>query len=153
MVPNSLTDFTFDLRDSSNPHTVAEVYRFVGIASCQKSGNNEKLYLFAAKEVETRWKNVRDGFMKYRRKLKTRSGDGAKTLKEYKYANVMSFLIPYLDDRPTSGNLGVDSHDDEDDDDDTQQETSNGWKTMRIRQNLSQSCCNESVLRHQQMPM
>ncbi|KAK3779418.1 hypothetical protein RRG08_015819 [Elysia crispata] len=57
------------------------------------------------KEVKTRWKNVRDGFCKYRRKLKCRSGDAAKSVKEHKYAKALSFLTPYLGDRPTSSNL------------------------------------------------
>lgn len=71
--------------------------------------------------MESRWRNVRDGFIKYRKKLKTKSGDGAKTVKEYKYAKVLSFLIPYLGDRPTSGNLEMDDSDEVDDD--AQQET------------------------------
>ena len=62
--------------------------------------------------METRWKNVCDGFGKYRRKLKSRSGDAAKTVKEYKYAKALSFLTPYLGDRPTSSNLAEESDDD-----------------------------------------
>ncbi|KAK3732095.1 hypothetical protein RRG08_026480 [Elysia crispata] len=61
--------------------------------------------LSSGKEVETRWKNVSDGFCKYRRKLKCRSGNAAKSVKEYKYAKALSFLTPYLGDRPTSSNL------------------------------------------------
>ncbi|KAK3732052.1 hypothetical protein RRG08_026439 [Elysia crispata] len=38
-------------------------------------------------------------------KLKCRSGDASKSVKEYKYAKALSFLTPYLGDRPTSSNL------------------------------------------------
>lgn len=66
----------------------------------------------SGKEVETRWKNVRDGFSKYRRKQKCQSGDAAKSVKEYKYAKALSFLTPYLSDRPTSSNLAQESDED-----------------------------------------
>ena len=62
--------------------------------------------------METRWKNVCDGLGKCRRKQKCGSGDAAKTVKEYKYAKALSFLIPYLGDRPTSSNLEEESADD-----------------------------------------
>jgi len=71
------------------------------------------IYIFVSgKETETRWKNVCDGLNKYRRKLKCRSGNAAKSVKEYKYANALSFLTPYLSDRPTSSNFAEESDDD-----------------------------------------
>jgi len=71
------------------------------------------IYIFVSgKETETRWQNVRDGFNKYRRKLKCRSGNAAKSVKVYKYANALSFLTPYLSDRPTSSNFAEESDDD-----------------------------------------
>lgn len=66
----------------------------------------------SGQEVETRWKNVRDGFSRYRRKLKCQSGDAAKSVKEYKYAKSLSFLTPYSGDRPTSSNFSEESDED-----------------------------------------
>lgn len=67
--------------------------------------------------MENRWRNIRDGFKKYQKKLVTKSGDGAKTVKAYKYAKNLSFLIPHLADRPSSGNLQAGDSDDEEEDD------------------------------------
>ncbi|XP_064597534.1 transcription factor Adf-1-like [Liolophura sinensis] len=93
----------FDKSDKAYKETVKkkDIWKAIG----------EKIGL-TGKEVETRWKNVRDGFSKYKRKLKCQSGDAAKPVKEYKYAKALSFLTPYLGDRPTSSNLTEGSDED-----------------------------------------
>jgi len=63
--------------------------------------------------VESRWRTVRDNYARYQRKLKCRSGDAASTVKEYKYAQVLSFLIPHFAERPTSSNLVEELDDDQ----------------------------------------
>ena len=55
---------------------------------------------------------MRDSLSKCRRKAKSKSGDGAITVEEYKYAKVLAFLVPFLADRPIVGNLeSIDSDD------------------------------------------
>ncbi|XP_064630942.1 uncharacterized protein LOC135494356 [Lineus longissimus] len=56
-------------------------------------------------EAKTKWKNIRDAFVKYRQKSKTKSGQRAKEVKPYKYAHLLEFIIPTLGERQTSGNL------------------------------------------------
>lgn len=57
------------------------------------------------KEVELRWKNLRDCMAKYKKKQITESGDGAKYVKEYKYAKLLDFLTPFFAERSTASNL------------------------------------------------
>ena len=65
------------------------------------------------KEIESRWKNVRDGLCRYRRKVRSKSGVGEKTVKEYKYAQLLGFLVPFLPDRSTEGISESNDYDDE----------------------------------------
>ena len=55
---------------------------------------------------------MRDGFNKSRRKQKSQSGDAVRAVKEYKYARALSFLTPFLCDRPTSSNYTEGSDED-----------------------------------------
>ncbi|KAL5018808.1 hypothetical protein ScPMuIL_004530 [Solemya velum] len=48
---------------------------------------------------------VRDGFTKYRRKIKSKSDDGSSNIKEYKYSKVLAFLIPFQANQKTPYNL------------------------------------------------
>lgn len=71
--------------------------------------------------METRWKNVRDGLTKWLRTTKTKSGDGAKNVKPYKYARILEFLMPFLANRETVSNL-PDSEEDISDNDSTRED-------------------------------
>ncbi|XP_014680029.1 PREDICTED: uncharacterized protein LOC106819979, partial [Priapulus caudatus] len=59
------------------------------------------------KYCKVHWTNLRDSFMKYLKKMKEhkRSGSKATKIREYRYAQQMSFLLPFLQTRPTSSNV------------------------------------------------
>lgn len=48
-----------------------------------------------------RWGNLRDQYKKHMNKRKTKSGQGATTLKKYKYEKNLNFLFPHVQDRHT----------------------------------------------------
>ena len=54
------------------------------------------LFLIVGKTVSRKWKDVKDSYRKYRKKLSTKSGQEAKSVKEYKYAKQLEFLIPHM---------------------------------------------------------
>uniref|UniRef100_A0A3B1IUG3 MADF domain-containing protein n=1 Tax=Astyanax mexicanus TaxID=7994 RepID=A0A3B1IUG3_ASTMX len=58
---------------------------------------------------EKRWKNLRDTFRreKNRERERNRSGAGAVSSRPWRYMGVMSFLNPFVESRPTSGNMVV----------------------------------------------
>ncbi|XP_069702672.1 uncharacterized protein [Periplaneta americana] len=59
-----------------------------------------------AKIVQTRWRSIRDSFMKaYKEAEKSRSGAPRK--KKYVFFNQLSFLVPSLKRRPTSENTSL----------------------------------------------
>ncbi|XP_069702671.1 uncharacterized protein [Periplaneta americana] len=66
----------------------------------------EKQMLQTAKIVQTRWRSIRDSFMKaYKEAEKSRSGAPRK--KKYVFFNQLSFLVPSLKRRPTSENTSL----------------------------------------------
>ncbi|XP_064638303.1 uncharacterized protein LOC135494319 [Lineus longissimus] len=72
----------------------------------------------SVKEVKQKWKTVRDNYRRYLNATKTKSGQAAKAVTQYKYAGLLEFLKPSLDDRETTSNLGQDTQElDEVDDD------------------------------------
>ncbi|KAG9259522.1 hypothetical protein AMEX_G27817 [Astyanax mexicanus] len=60
-------------------------------------------------ECKKRWKNLRDTFRreKNRERERNRSGAGAVSSRPWRYMGVMSFLNPFVESRPTSGNMVV----------------------------------------------
>lgn len=60
-------------------------------------------------ECKDRWKNIRGSYSKYRAKLKTKSGQGAKRVKEYYLAPYLLFLDPFLKSRKSKGNIDEES--------------------------------------------
>ncbi|XP_064637862.1 uncharacterized protein LOC135494042 [Lineus longissimus] len=46
-----------------------------------------------------------DAMRRYKNDIRTKSGQGRKNVKEYKYAKMLGFLEPFLEDRRSSGNL------------------------------------------------
>lgn len=68
-----------------------------------------KHFYFSGNQAKATWKNLRDS---YRCSLKTakagKSGDAAKKIKVWKFTEQMSFLIPYMKDRPRSSNMACD---------------------------------------------
>ncbi|XP_071498193.1 uncharacterized protein [Diadema antillarum] len=68
--------------------------------------------------AKKKWTHLRDAFQRNERKKKDkRSGDAASTTKTYKYAAVMSFLLPHIHVRETSTNLSSSNREDEADKD------------------------------------
>ncbi|XP_014663552.1 PREDICTED: uncharacterized protein LOC106806200 isoform X1 [Priapulus caudatus] len=61
------------------------------------------------------WTNLRDSFNKYLKKMKDqkRSGSKATKVREYRYAQQLSFLLPFLQTRPTSSNVTATESSDE----------------------------------------
>ncbi|XP_064630935.1 uncharacterized protein LOC135489485 [Lineus longissimus] len=55
--------------------------------------------------AKSKWKNIRDAMRRYKNDIRTKSGQGRKKVKEYKYAKMLGFLEPFLEDRRSSGNL------------------------------------------------
>lgn len=60
-------------------------------------------------ECKDRWKNLRGSYSKYKAKLKTKSGQGAKRVKEYYLAPHLLFLDPFLKSRKSRGNMDEES--------------------------------------------
>ncbi|CAL8387487.1 unnamed protein product [Boreogadus saida] len=57
-------------------------------------------------ECKARWKGLRDAFVKHRKKVQhLPSGSGATSQRDWKYSNLMSFLVPFMPSRSTTGNL------------------------------------------------
>lgn len=66
---------------------------------------------------KSRWSNIRDNFRKNIQKNVTKSGQGRKSTKPYKYHEQLSFLVKFFDDRNNIENVNSD--------DDTTQNESN----------------------------
>ncbi|XP_034725477.1 uncharacterized protein LOC117943446 [Etheostoma cragini] len=62
----------------------------------------------SADDCKKKWKSLRDMFKKERKKEKDRqrSGAGASSVRPWLYSAVMGFLNPFMEDRPTSTNMG-----------------------------------------------
>ena len=57
------------------------------------------LILFTVADCKGRWKTLRDSFVKSRQKLQLPSGSGAPSQRDWKYAALMSFLLPHMPSR------------------------------------------------------
>ncbi|XP_058811117.1 uncharacterized protein LOC131676008 [Topomyia yanbarensis] len=57
---------------------------------------------------KTRWVNIRDIYRKSLKKEATKSGQGAKPLKPYKYHHQLGFLKPTMVERATISNISTD---------------------------------------------
>ena len=56
--------------------------------------------LFVGETARTKWVHIRDAFSNYRRKMKdVRSGAPGTRIKPYKYAGILEFLLPHLQQR------------------------------------------------------
>ncbi|XP_055623087.1 uncharacterized protein LOC129766540 [Toxorhynchites rutilus septentrionalis] len=62
----------------------------------------------AGKEVIRKWTNMRDSFLKYRKKIKASksSGSGALQYKKYIYSDQLQFLCKVCDERDTVDSMG-----------------------------------------------
>ncbi|CAH2010346.1 unnamed protein product [Acanthoscelides obtectus] len=75
-----------------------------------RHGNKYKKKISAnVSECKDRWKNIRGSYSKYRAKLQTKSGQGAKRVKEYYLAPHLLFLDPFLKSRKSKGNIAEES--------------------------------------------
>jgi hypothetical protein len=62
--------------------------------------NNFLISPFTVGECKVRWKGLRDAFVKHRKKLQhLPSGSGATSQRDWKYSNLMSFLVPFMPSR------------------------------------------------------
>lgn len=62
-----------------------------------------------AEECKRRWKNLRDCYRRDRQKQKElrRSGSAATGARPWQFAEIMGFLDPFMEERPTSSNMSV----------------------------------------------
>lgn len=57
-------------------------------------------------ECKEKWRDLRDIYVRERREEKKRKSGAAATQKRpWRYYHIMSFLIPFVSSRPTSGNM------------------------------------------------
>lgn len=72
------------------------------------------MYLFAGKECKKTWTGLRDSYRRNLRKRKTAGDSGTPYVKKWKYDAEMSFIQPYLKERPfiPSQDVSLSSDDD-----------------------------------------
>ncbi|XP_024085421.1 uncharacterized protein LOC106670533 [Cimex lectularius] len=58
-------------------------------------------------QCKSRWNNIRDNFKKSWGKRKTKSGQAAKKSKPYRFENQLQFLLEFMEERETKGNIGL----------------------------------------------
>lgn len=79
---------------------------------------NETGIFVSGQICKARWSNIRDNFRKSLQKNVTKSGQGRKSIKPYKYHEQLNFLLKFFEDRSNIENVN-------DDDDRTQNDESN----------------------------
>lgn len=62
--------------------------------------------VFIGSQCKSRWNNIRDNFKKSLGKRKTKSGQAAKKSKPYRFENQLQFLLEFMEERETKGNVG-----------------------------------------------
>ena len=55
-------------------------------------------FLFPAKDLKGRWRNLRDTYVKEKRLRKTQSGQAADKQKKWKFMDIMNFLDRFTED-------------------------------------------------------
>lgn len=55
---------------------------------------------------KARWNNIRDNFRKSLSKRRTTSGQAVKKVKPYRFESQLQFLLEYMEERETKGNIG-----------------------------------------------
>ncbi|XP_060881745.1 transcription factor Adf-1-like [Metopolophium dirhodum] len=55
---------------------------------------------------KARWSNIRDNFRKSLSKRRTTSGQAVKKVKPYRFESQLQFLLEYMEERETKGNIG-----------------------------------------------
>lgn len=68
-----------------------------------------------ADECKRKWKGLRDTFRKERKKERDRRRSGAEggVVRQWRYAQLMAFVVPYMEDRKTSSNMEGEDSDEE----------------------------------------
>ncbi|KAK9892588.1 hypothetical protein WA026_020970 [Henosepilachna vigintioctopunctata] len=59
---------------------------------------------FCAVSIQKKWKTLRDGYTRYAKKIKPKSGSAALNIRPYAYYQQMSFLKVIIEDRPDKTN-------------------------------------------------
>ena len=69
--------------------------------------NDSSVFCSIVKECLKKWKGLRDTYRKTkkREKEKKRSGAGASAGKAWKFSRIMSFIDPFMEDRPSESNM------------------------------------------------
>ncbi|XP_044766533.1 uncharacterized protein LOC123322637 [Coccinella septempunctata] len=62
-------------------------------------------FIVTEENCKKRWGNIRDQFKKKLNRSKTKSGQSAKVIRKYKYADILQFLLPYIQNRCTLSNI------------------------------------------------
>ncbi|XP_055065449.1 uncharacterized protein [Misgurnus anguillicaudatus] len=65
---------------------------------------NMCLFFFSVDLCKAKWRSLRDTFVKTRKKVPA-SGSAGGCSKEWKYADIMSFIVPYVQQRSSKSNL------------------------------------------------
>jgi len=66
------------------------------------------IYIFVCTggNCKARWNNIRDNFRKSLSKRRTTSGQAVKKVKPYRFESQLQFLLEYMEERETKGNIG-----------------------------------------------
>ncbi|XP_012722354.2 transcription factor Adf-1 [Fundulus heteroclitus] len=59
----------------------------------------------STEKCKSRWRNLRDVFVKKNRSVQPPRGSAKVAQKEWKFQGIMSFLLPYVQPRPSNGSL------------------------------------------------
>lgn len=77
----------------------------IGVTCCQKPVKDNIYVIISVKTAKNEWKKLRDGHRESLKRMKTcTSGQAAPPKNNWKYANLLEFLLPYMKNRPRSGN-------------------------------------------------
>ncbi|XP_066995210.2 uncharacterized protein [Anabrus simplex] len=83
---------------------------------------------------KARWNNLRDNYKKSLKKLRTKNGEAGKSLKRYRFADQLSFLDKYFNERETKGNINMSADDDFESEDEEEHDTSNTAEQPQSKQ-------------------
>ncbi|KAF5276415.1 hypothetical protein FQR65_LT16337 [Abscondita terminalis] len=107
-------DFQFNIQFCEEVQQYETLFNYRRSDYCNRSAQDQAWEKIAKKfnanvtECKDRWKNIRGSYSKYKAKLKTKSGQEAKQVKEYYLAPHLLFLDPFLKSRKSKGNIDKD---------------------------------------------
>lgn len=63
------------------------------------------VFVWTGGNCKARWNNIRDNFRKSLSKRRTTSGQAVKKVKPYRFESQLHFLLEYMEERETKGNI------------------------------------------------